>query len=59
VVETPKPNLVAGIRWFLGTDISWFNRRHRLGIGFRERSREADDRQNTTFTHGVKLPEWE
>jgi hypothetical protein len=29
-VETPKANLVAGMKWFLGTDTSRFNRRHRL-----------------------------
>jgi len=30
VVETPKGNLVAGMRWFLGTDTFRFNRRHTL-----------------------------
>jgi REP element-mobilizing transposase RayT len=30
VVETPKANLVAGMKWFLGTYTSRFNRRHRL-----------------------------
>jgi REP element-mobilizing transposase RayT len=30
VVETPKANLVAGMKWFLGTDTSRFNRRHKL-----------------------------
>src|SRR5947199_404556 len=30
VVETPKPNLVAGMKWFLGTYTSRFNRRHKL-----------------------------
>jgi len=30
VVETPQPNLVAGIKWLLGTDTSRFNRRHKL-----------------------------
>jgi hypothetical protein len=30
VVETPLPNLVAGMKWLLGTDTSRFNRRHRL-----------------------------
>jgi putative transposase len=29
VVETPKPNLVAGMKWFLGTYTSRFNRRHK------------------------------
>ncbi len=30
VVETPKANLSAGMKWFLGTYTSRFNRRHRL-----------------------------
>ncbi len=30
VVETPQPNLVAGIKWLLGTSTSRFNRRHKL-----------------------------
>jgi hypothetical protein len=30
VVETPQANLVAGMKWFLGTYISRFNRRHKL-----------------------------
>src|SRR5947207_6211082 len=30
VVETPKPNLVAGMKWFLGTYTSRFNRRHKF-----------------------------
>ena len=30
VLETPKPNLVAGMKWFLGTCTSRFNRRHKL-----------------------------
>ncbi len=30
VVETPRGNLVAGMRWFLGTYTGRFNRRHRL-----------------------------
>ncbi len=30
VVETPQPNLVAGMKWFLGTYTSRFNRRHRI-----------------------------
>ena len=29
VVETPLPNLVAGMKWFLGTYTSRFNRRHK------------------------------
>jgi hypothetical protein len=29
VVETPQPNLVAGMKWFLGTYTSRYNRRHR------------------------------
>ncbi|MFN0125682.1 MAG: transposase [Verrucomicrobiales bacterium] len=30
VVETPRPNLVAGMKWFLATYTSRFNRRHKL-----------------------------
>jgi REP element-mobilizing transposase RayT len=30
VVETPKGNLVAGMKWFLGTYTGRFNRRHKL-----------------------------
>lgn len=30
VVETPQGNLVAGMKWFLGTYTARFNRRHRL-----------------------------
>ncbi len=30
VVETPKGNLVAGLKWFLGTYKARFNRRHKL-----------------------------
>jgi len=30
VVETPKANLVAGMKWFLGTYTSRFNRRHKV-----------------------------
>jgi REP element-mobilizing transposase RayT len=30
VVETPQPNLVIGMKWFLGTYTSRFNRGHKL-----------------------------
>jgi REP element-mobilizing transposase RayT len=30
IVETPQPNLAAGMKWFLGTYTARFNRRHRL-----------------------------
>jgi putative transposase len=30
VVETSRSNLVAGMKWFLGTCTSRFNRRHKL-----------------------------
>ena len=30
VVETPHPNLVAGMKWLLGTCTSRFNRRHQI-----------------------------
>src|SRR5881394_3495382 len=29
VIETPQPNLVAGMRWFLSTYTSRYNRRHK------------------------------
>ena len=38
VVETPKGNLVAGMKWFLGTYTGRFNRRHKL-FGHRFRGR--------------------
>lgn len=30
IIETPQPNLVAGMKWLLGTYTSRFNRRHKL-----------------------------
>jgi putative transposase len=33
VVETPQPNLVAGMKWLLGTYTIRFNRRHKLIAG--------------------------
>ena len=30
VIETPKANLVAGMKWFLGTYTGRFNRKHKL-----------------------------
>jgi REP element-mobilizing transposase RayT len=30
VVETPQPNLVVGMKWFLGTYTARFNRRHKV-----------------------------
>src|SRR5271165_3079274 len=30
VVETPQPNLVAGMQWLLGTYTARFNRRHKV-----------------------------
>ena len=30
VVETPSPNLVEGMKWFLGTYTGRFNRRHKV-----------------------------
>ena len=30
VVETPQPNWVGGMKWFLGTYTGRFNRRHKL-----------------------------
>jgi REP element-mobilizing transposase RayT len=33
VMETPKANLVAGMKWFLGAYTGRFNRRHKLETG--------------------------
>src|SRR2546426_12662461 len=42
VVETPRPNLVAGMKWLLGTYTNRFNRRHDLfGHLFSGESAEA------------------
>src|SRR5438128_10828601 len=30
VIETPRANLIAGMKWFLGVYTSRFNRRHKL-----------------------------
>src|SRR5262245_61974138 len=30
VIETPRANLVAGMKWLLGTYTGWFNRKHHL-----------------------------
>src|SRR4030095_6604970 len=32
VIETPKANLVAGMKWFLGAYSNRFNRKHKLFI---------------------------
>ncbi len=45
VVETPQGNLVAGMKWFLGTYTARFNRRHKLSghlFGGRYRSLMVD-----------------
>jgi REP element-mobilizing transposase RayT len=47
VVETPKGNLVAGMKWLLGTYTARFNRRHRLSghlFGGRYKSLVVDAR---------------
>src|SRR6266481_8505678 len=47
VVETPRPNLVAGMKWLLGTYSMRFNRRHRLSghlFGNRYKSLLVDER---------------
>jgi REP element-mobilizing transposase RayT len=49
VVETPRANLSAGMRWFLGTYTGRYNRRHRLfghlfsgkGVGSAEKGSEV------------------
>jgi len=47
VIETPQPNLVAGMRWMLGTYTQRFNRRHRQGghlFGGRYKAHLIDER---------------
>ena len=47
VLETPQPNLVAGIRWLLGTYTQRFNRRHAHGghlFGGRYKAQLIDER---------------
>lgn len=49
VLETPQANLVAGMKWFLGTYTSRFNRRHKLSghlFGGRYKSLLVDGRGN-------------
>ena len=49
--KTPQPNLVAGMKWFLGTYTGRFNRRHKLfGHLFSGRYKVADRRW---FGHGL------
>ena len=48
VVETPQPNLVAGMKWFLSTYTSRFNLRHKLSghlFSGRYKSLIVDDNQ--------------
>ncbi len=42
VVETPQPNLVMGMKWFMQTYTSRFNRRHRY-FGHLQHSRAVED----------------
>ena len=47
VIETPRPNLVSGMKWLLGTYTMRFNRRHRLSghlFAGRYKSLLVDDR---------------
>ncbi len=49
VTETPQPNLVTGMRWFLGTYTQAFNRRHRQWghlFGGRYRAQLVDDKNS-------------
>ena len=55
VVETPRANLVAGMKWFLGTYTSRFNRRHKLRP-FVQRTLQIADRgwqRRWLFADGV------
>ena len=47
IAETPQPNLIAGMKWLLGTYTGRFNRRHRLSghlFGGRYKSLVIDER---------------
>src|SRR5213594_210933 len=44
VLETPQPNLVAGMKWFLGTYTGRFNRRHKVVRPFVQRPLQGPDR---------------
>src|SRR6266478_3646521 len=51
VVETPQPNLVAGMKWFLGTYTSRFNRRHNLSVSPEEIQAEVGIIKNRPLSH--------
>ena len=55
VVETPQPNLVAGMKWLLGTYTTRYNRRHRkVGHLFAGRYKAlVVDGSNTTYLRTV------
>jgi REP element-mobilizing transposase RayT len=58
VVETPRANLVEGMKWLLGTYAMRFNRRHKLSGPFVRRALQvALDRWNHAgeFAHGMRL----
>lgn len=61
VVETPQANLVAGMKWLLGTFTMRFNRRHRLSghlFGGRYKAQHIDERSGAyllTACHYVHL----
>jgi REP element-mobilizing transposase RayT len=58
VVETPRANLVEGMKWLLGTYTMRFNRRHKLsGHLFAGSLQVTIDRRSDArlFAHGVRL----
>ena len=62
VMETPRANLVAGMKWFLGTYTSRFNRRHKLfGHLFSGRYKAliVDGEGGGVFQDGVRLRAFE
>src|SRR5438034_1830612 len=64
VVETPRGNLVAGMKWFLGTYTSRFNRRHKLfGHLFSGRYKslivDRGRQRQRIFADGVRLRAFE
>jgi hypothetical protein len=52
VVETPQANLVEGMKWFLGTYTSRFNRRHRVVGHLFEK--QTEERRRLDCPEGIR-----
>jgi REP element-mobilizing transposase RayT len=62
VVETPRANLVEGMKWLLGTYTMRFNRRHKLSghlFAGRYKSLLVDGATPWLFAHGMRLRAFE